>query len=57
MTTILERIARDCDETAYFYEKKPGLVHAATISDLYRTIAMFARVVDAADEDEEKAER
>ena len=57
MTTALERIARYCDEAAYFYEKKPGLVQADTISDLYGTIAMFARAIDAADEDEEKAER
>jgi hypothetical protein len=49
--SILERMARDCDKAARFYEDKPGLVQPATIVDLYRTIALLARVTDAATDD------
>jgi hypothetical protein len=57
MTSILERMARDCDKAARFYEEKPGLVQPSTIIDIYRTLALLARVTDAATDSPETSEQ
>ena len=42
----LPSLATNCEESAKFYEAHPGMTaHAGIVPDLYRTVALLARMV------------
>jgi len=42
----LPALATNCEESAKYYENNPGMTaHAGIVPDLYRTVALLARMV------------
>jgi len=50
---LLEDFIVSCDETIKFYEDKPGLLGSRSILDLYKRIALLAKLIQESQKEKE----